>query len=629
MRSRINVHSLPVFPRRAPGREPIVHYPFARPVLQRSTPPASPLGDHFIGPPLPQSEPAAKPFNPVLFFNSTLIFARSLGVSSILIPREVAEKHPEILVLPRSERIGWIEREGHEYQNAIGEQDFSVVLPEHSSNPLSQTKMAFFKSLMDGKVSPKEQVLCLGGAMGDDASQGIFSVMSAGKNFPWIPEEGEMPLKGHRAREIFQSVLNLALRFAQEGGDGKKIATTFIIGTTEQLKGLGTEDTINFLPNNKKNLMRRIQDDASVDAIRGLSQIRKSFFLVNTRGGVEAMLKGLQGNAKDVTVNSELLSIEVTEEGDVRAYSGGKNILDFEKRGREGGRIEPEVMVQSILNFSRMLGIDQVMLPAPVVKDNASFQALERSERVGWLGADVEESRHLMQRQDYQVGVSSVPLSRLSFLSYAFFRAYLEGKISETSEVLVTAGMGGLNSIDTVSVLSLKKLFPWVNLADGLPIKEFRGKDVLMAALESALKIVGEKKGLDKVGTILVVGDSESIASHVKPLNEFPMGDIRSSLRQVTNVEFIADLAQMDGAIMINLEGQIEAACQRLEPPKSSEFALVSGLGTRHESASAYTAATNTAAVVISDTGMIRVFYRGRVLLELAKPSPMAPSGRR
>lgn len=629
MRSRLNVHSLPRLFAGSERRPKALVYPRVRvraPMLH-SVPER--LSDTFIGPVQPEIVQTVKPFNPVLFLNSMLIFARSLGVASLLIPRILAEKHPEVIALARTERIGWIEREGQIYENAIGENDFSVVLTEHSSNPLNQTKMAFFKALMDGKISSREQVLCLGGAISDDASMGIFSVMSAGKNFPWISEEGDTPLKGHRAREIFQSVLNLALRFAQEGGDGKRIATKFVIGTSDQLKALITEDTINYLPKNKKEAVRRIQDDGSVDPIRGLAQIRDAVFLVNTRGAVEALLKNFKGTAKSVTEGTEFLSIEVADSGHVAAFCDGKNILDFEKRGKDNTRIEPEVMVQAILNFARMQSIQEVMLPAQVLANNASVASLSRSERVGWLVAEKAEGHPLVVNHDYQVGVGDVPLSRLSFLSYAFFKAYLEDRVSAESEVLVASGVGGLHSLDTVSVLSLKKLFPWVDEKQGFPLKEFRGKTVLMAALDSALKIVGNKKAIDKVGTIMVVGESDQISQFVKPLNDFPMGDIKPSLRHVSNFSFIEDLAQMDGAVMIDPEGEIQAACQRLEPPITPFTQALVGLGTRHESASAYTAATDTGAVVISDTGMIRVFFRGRILLELAKPSPLAPSGRK
>jgi diadenylate cyclase len=81
--------------------------------------------------------------------------------------------------------------------------------------------------------------------------------------------------------------------------------------------------------------------------------------------------------------------------------------------------------------------------------------------------------------------------------------------------------------------------------------------------------------------------------------------------------EQLKDIAQMEGAIIINRDGFAEAACMRIEAPAKG-YTLSMGLGTRHAAAAAVTKATKAIAVAVSQSsGTVRIFQNGEAVLRI------------
>jgi diadenylate cyclase len=83
--------------------------------------------------------------------------------------------------------------------------------------------------------------------------------------------------------------------------------------------------------------------------------------------------------------------------------------------------------------------------------------------------------------------------------------------------------------------------------------------------------------------------------------------------------ETIREFASIDGAFVLRDDGVVLAAGRHLMA--STEFKdFPQGLGARHRSAAGITALTNSLAVVISEsTGDVRIFYRGKIFMEIEK----------
>jgi DNA integrity scanning protein DisA with diadenylate cyclase activity len=92
--------------------------------------------------------------------------------------------------------------------------------------------------------------------------------------------------------------------------------------------------------------------------------------------------------------------------------------------------------------------------------------------------------------------------------------------------------------------------------------------------------------------------------------------------------EQIKDIAQLDGAILIDRDGIAVAACLHLNVPAEG-VAVSKGFGSRHRAAAAISRKTSAIAVCVSQSsGTVRLFQDGEVVLHiepLARPHIWQP----
>ncbi len=81
--------------------------------------------------------------------------------------------------------------------------------------------------------------------------------------------------------------------------------------------------------------------------------------------------------------------------------------------------------------------------------------------------------------------------------------------------------------------------------------------------------------------------------------------------------EQIKDLAQLEGAIIIQRDAVADAACMYIDAPAEG-ITLSKGLGTRHWAAAAISKKTKAIAVAVSQSsGSVRIFQNGTVMLQI------------
>jgi DNA integrity scanning protein DisA with diadenylate cyclase activity len=143
-----------------------------------------------------------------------------------------------------------------------------------------------------------------------------------------------------------------------------------------------------------------------------------------------------------------------------------------------------------------------------------------------------------------------------------------------------------------------------------------------LSVFEMLLQIAGDlvRKGREghKVGTMFIVGDHESVleASRQVLLNPF-QGHTREERRVLNpeNSETIKEYAMLDGAMVVSGDGYLEAAGRYIMLEPDAEAA--SGLGGRHLAAASITKETEAVAIVVSSSGVVRVYKDGSQELEL------------
>lgn len=78
----------------------------------------------------------------------------------------------------------------------------------------------------------------------------------------------------------------------------------------------------------------------------------------------------------------------------------------------------------------------------------------------------------------------------------------------------------------------------------------------------------------------------------------------------------IKELAQLDGAFIVDENGIVVAACRYLDT-SSKDVDMPFGLGSRHLAAASISKESKAIAIVVSESAVVRVFYEGHLQAEI------------
>jgi DNA integrity scanning protein DisA with diadenylate cyclase activity len=136
--------------------------------------------------------------------------------------------------------------------------------------------------------------------------------------------------------------------------------------------------------------------------------------------------------------------------------------------------------------------------------------------------------------------------------------------------------------------------------------------------LQIASDLAREGREKSPVGALFIIGDTERVLKHsrqvvLNPFHGHPPQD-RNILDPRTH-ETVKEFAQIDGAILVREDGIVEAAGRYIEVRDPTD--LPSGLGGRHLAAAAVTTETKAIAITCSETGVVRIFRDGKILLRI------------
>lgn len=169
--------------------------------------------------------------------------------------------------------------------------------------------------------------------------------------------------------------------------------------------------------------------------------------------------------------------------------------------------------------------------------------------------------------------------------------------------------------IDSMVVMSLGIEYELFDTTDQPDIEEHIKRAVFHRVLSMALNIGQHGREGKKIGTLLVVGDTQTVLEHTDQmiLNPFKGYDERErNILDDTMSETVREYAALDGAFVVRGNGVIETAGARLRAGLSPGLA---GLGARHAAAAGITAKTRCIAFTVSETdGTVRVWRAGKML---------------
>ena len=157
-----------------------------------------------------------------------------------------------------------------------------------------------------------------------------------------------------------------------------------------------------------------------------------------------------------------------------------------------------------------------------------------------------------------------------------------------------------------MTIAVLKKLcgaIPWCDPA------------VLEQTVELALEIAREGREGRRIGTLFTLGKAEAVLAASRPLILDPLAAHAPGRTHISDPNLrgtIKELAQLDGAFVISDTGTVVAACRYLDA-SVEQIDLPLGLGSRHLAAASISQRLGALAIVVSESGVVRVFHRGDI----------------
>ncbi len=205
-------------------------------------------------------------------------------------------------------------------------------------------------------------------------------------------------------------------------------------------------------------------------------------------------------------------------------------------------------------------------------------------------------------------------LEMLEDIRQIIITAFLEGSLGDGDDVLCLAAGDGTPVFMVNFSISADPAFKVLRagVEDRVELEVF----------EMMLRIGGDlvRKGREgkPVGTMFILGGTDQVLERSRQVVMNPFQGHTRGERYVLrpeNIETIKEYAMLDGAIIVSDDGYLEAAGRYvlLEP----DAELASGLGGRHLAAASVTKKTKAIAIVVSSSGVMRVYKDGQAVLEL------------
>ncbi len=175
-------------------------------------------------------------------------------------------------------------------------------------------------------------------------------------------------------------------------------------------------------------------------------------------------------------------------------------------------------------------------------------------------------------------------------------------------------------TIDSVSVLRLEEHLGQLTSRDLRNLETKVPLETLKIVVDLAVEIGREGREGKPVGTLFVVGDARKVMQSSHATGFDPVRGYNRAERKLSDPrvrEGIKEIAQLDGAFVVGLDGTVEGAARYIDA-SAENVSVAKGLGARHWAAAAITRRTRSVAVAVSETnGTVRIFQNGEVVLRI------------
>ena len=235
--------------------------------------------------------------------------------------------------------------------------------------------------------------------------------------------------------------------------------------------------------------------------------------------------------------------------------------------------------------------------------------------RVVLAGEDVSDHEREHHRAHATLAVRALSNSRLSQLRAAILLGLTREIFGFQDRVCCVGGIPQSGQLDTVLVVDVDEEFESVigHGEDMLPTSVSAEALERLTAIATDLAASGREG--KSIGAMFVLGDHEEVIKRSKQLILNPFHGYEEEDRNILNTfmdETIKELALIDGAFIVRGNGVVETSGSLIQA-KADNITLPGGLGTRHAAGAAITATTDSIALVVSSSGQVTYFRKGRM----------------
>lgn len=280
------------------------------------------------------------------------------------------------------------------------------------------------------------------------------------------------------------------------------------------------------------------------------------------------------------------------------------------------------VLLKAAIGIARKTGVSALFVYGDVPLPMEVFAEKKPPFKLALVSSRPEAVARQCPRVDHCIHLPDIPLTRASQVKISVVMAVSARFIGPRDRILFLAGKPGYGVLDSLNVIDVGKEFSLLASPKMLRFAKEIDHSVFDELVRLAIEIANEGREGHSVGTIFILGNPREVHKHIEQMLINPFKGHKEKARQILNPEVqevVKELSQLDGAFIIRPNGVIDTAGAYISAKMVPE-ALPQGLGSRHYSAAAITAATNAIAITVSQsTGDVYIFKSGQIVTCIEK----------
>ncbi|MCL2625266.1 MAG: diadenylate cyclase [Cystobacterineae bacterium] len=279
--------------------------------------------------------------------------------------------------------------------------------------------------------------------------------------------------------------------------------------------------------------------------------------------------------------------------------------------------------LRAAIKLANSTGIDHLLYVSDIFIPSKELRGKACKKKLIYAVTSEKLAERLRKQKYSVVLVPPYDYSRAERIKIALIAATSSEKIKNKDISLCVTGLIG-RPIDTLMQVQVGNALDKNVAVEGVKLGERFNSQVIDALIQLAMQIGQEGFEGHPIGTILTIGDCETVMSKSRQLTLNPFQGIPETERNILDPkirEAIKNFSVLDGAFVIREDGVVLAAGRYLTAIDDN-VQVPLGLGARHTAAASITSTTECLALAVSQTsGAVRFFKDGAIILELHQAS--------